>query len=509
MASLAFSHCGEYAKGRELIESAIRLLAQHKRELGVCYENLTVIEIKSGRFREARKAVATGLQIANELAPESALFTGIKTRQAELAVATGKFTEAQKHAAEALAVAEKIGQRLEIAACWRVFAQVAAATGKAEEARDWFRRSIDLFNQISARYELAVARYAAASSEIFERSESVALLYLAKEYCEAEQVAPYLAKIDAALAKLEPRKIALQPSDSDTVKIITRSKRMLSLLDLARHVAPTRMTVLLTGATGTGKDLMARWIHEQSGRTGRFLSQNFAALPGPLAESELFGHRKGTFTGASDDKPGLFEAAAGGTFYLNEIAEAPLELQAKLLEVLETRSLRRLGETTDRSVDIRIIAATNHDLAKAVRENRFRADLYHRLNEINIALPPLAERTEDIPDLIAHFVKELGVSATNGSAAYLERLSSIVSAHSWPGNIRELRTFVRKLLVIAENDISKLPEIAQDQLPMTDESQLVRILEQSDWNQTRAAETLGVSEGTIRKRIRKFGLDRD
>lgn len=434
----------------------------------------------------------------------------IKRLQADCAVATGKFTEAKRHATEALTVGEKIGQRLEIAACWRVFGQVAAHEQNRDEARDWFRKSIDMFNQISARYELAVARYAAASSEMFERSEAVAMLYLAKEYCEAEQVAPYIEKINSSLAKLEPRKAAPRPSADSTNAVITRNKRMLSTLDLAAHVAPTTMTVLLTGETGTGKDLLAQWIHEKSARTGRFVSQNFAALPSQLAESELFGYKRGAFTGAASEKPGLFEAADGGTFFLNEIAEAPLELQAKLLEVIETRRLRRLGETTDRSVDIRMIAATNHDLAKAVRENRFRADLYHRLNEINITLPPLADRMEDIPDLIAHFVRhDIGKEFSNGDASTLERLTMIVSAHSWPGNVRELRTFIRKLLVIAENELSRLPEIAQDQLPLTDESQLVRILEQNDWNQSRAAEMLGVSEGTIRKRIRRFGLDRE
>ncbi len=508
--SLPFAMQGQFVVAIELLDKCRLLVAEFPHQEALYYENLGFLYLQQQKFAECRKALRAGLEISLRIAPESALVSQIKRLQADCAVATGKFAEAQKHATEALAVAEKIGQRLEIAACWRVFGQVAAHDKKQVEARDWFRKSIEMFNQISARYELAVARYAAASSEMFERSEAVAMLYLAKEYCEAEQVAPYLEKINASLAKLEPRKAAPVVAADPSNRVITRNKRMLAILDLAAHVAPSNMTVLLTGETGTGKDLLAQWIHDQSRRTGRFLSQNFAALPSQLAESELFGHRKGAFTGASMDKPGLFEAADGGTFFLNEIAEAPLELQAKLLEIIETHRLRRLGETTDRSVDVRIIAATNHDLAKAVRENRFRADLYHRFNEINIVLPPLADRMEDIPDLIAHFVKQdAGKEFTNGDASTLERLSSIISAHSWPGNVRELRTFMRKLLVIAENDLSRLPEIAQDQLPLTDESQLVRILEQNDWNQTRAAEMLGVSEGTIRKRIRKFGLDRD
>jgi DNA-binding NtrC family response regulator len=509
MSALALTIRGDYTIANQRLDRCKSLLKNYPREYAIYFENLGFLHLQEQEIAQCRKALRAGLEISLRIAPESALVSQIKRLQADCAVATGKFAEARKHATEALAVAEKIGQRLEIAACWRVFAQVAAAAGKADEARNWFYKSIDLFSQISARYELAVARYVAAASGMFERSESVALLFLAKEYCEAEQVAPYIAKIDTALAKLEPRKPALSPINR-TIDgpLIAANKKMLSLLDLARHVAPTTMAVLLTGETGTGKDLLARWIHDQSGRTGRFLSQNFAALPSGLEESELFGHRKGAFTGASDEKTGLFEASEHGTFFLNEIADSPMELQAKLLEVLETRSIRRIGETNDRPVDIRIIAATNHDLAKMVRENRFRADLFHRLNEINITLPPLAARTDDIPLLVQQFIADSGVSVENGSARHIERLSSILAMREWPGNIRELRTFVRKLMMIADNDIGKLVEIAQQEMPDGEEMQLARILEQSDWNQTRVADALGLSEGAVRKRIRKYGLDR-
>lgn len=509
MSAIPDAMCGRFNAASVALTDAETLVQDFKREQALIAENRGFVLMLQDQFAQAEKSLIHGLRISQSIAPDSALVSQIKRLLADCSIAKAKFKNAKLHATEALAVAEKIGQKVEIAACYRVFAQVAAHDGKADEARRQFKAAIELFNQISSRYELAVTRYLAASSGLFEKGESLAMLFLAKEYCEAEQVAPYIAKIDIALAKLEPRKPALSPINR-TIDgpLIAANKKMLSLLDLARHVAPTNMTVLLTGETGTGKDLLARWIHDQSGRTGRFLSQNFAALPSGLEESELFGHRKGAFTGASDEKTGLFEAADHGTFFLNEIADSPMELQAKLLEVLETKSIRRIGETNDRPVDIRIIAATNHDLAKMVRENRFRADLFHRLNEINITLPPLAARADDIPLLVQQFIADSGVSVENGSARHIERLSAILAMREWPGNIRELRTFVRKLMMIADNDISKLVEIAQQEMPDGEEMQLARILEQSDWNQTRVADALGLSEGAVRKRIRKYGLDR-
>jgi transcriptional regulator with PAS, ATPase and Fis domain len=331
------------------------------------------------------------------------------------------------------------------------------------------------------------------------------LLYLAKEYVEAEQVAPYIDKVKTAIDQLKHRtpSVVAMPKSGDT-RIIAVSKPMLSALELARHVAPTNMTILLTGQTGTGKDLLARYIHEYSGRTGRFISQNYAALPLSLAESELFGHRRGAFTGAAGDKLGLIEAADSGTFFLNEIADAPMELQAKLLEVLETKMIRRLGDTNDRKVDVRIIAATNHDLAKAVRENRFRADLYHRLNEININLPPLAEREGDIAELTQRFLVESGMTSPNGHTKQLEQLTALLSSHNWPGNVRELESTVKRLWLVCRGDLSRMTQVAADELSDCVNAELAEVLAECDGNKSKAARVLGVTEGTIRRRLKQL-----
>lgn len=500
--ALALAQQGKLPQARAVLAEAEPQMVGLTRETALLHEKSGWIELLDGRFVECRKALRAGLEISLRIAPESSLISQIKRLQADCAVATGKFSEARKHATEALAVAEKIGQRLEIAACYRVFAQVAVAAGKSDEARDWFYKSIDMFNQISARYELAVARYVAATSGMFERSESVALLFLAKEYCEAEQVAPYIAKIDTALAKLEPRNPSLAPINR-TIDgpLIAANKKMLSLLDLARHVAPTNMTVLLTGETGTGKDLMARYIHEQSGCTGQFVSQNVTTLPATMFEAELFGYKKGAYTGAVDERKGLIKFAEHGTLFLNEIGEASTELQTKLLEVLETRRIRRIGENQDQPVEFRLIAATNADLAECVRSGKFRADLYHRLNQAAITLPPLRDRIDDIAPLVRHFLASLG--ETNGDESAISELITILSSYAWPGNVRELEHTIRRLWVTNSGSVTRMSQAVSEDLAHIEDSSFVAVIAECGGNKSKAARMLGVSEGTIRYRLKQ------
>ena len=250
-------------------------------------------------------------------------------------------------------------------------------------------------------------------------------------------MARYIEKVNDALksSSTQPVSIGAVTLSRDHKRVlIAASPMMTSRVETARNVARTGMTILLTGETGAGKDHLASFIHEWSERPGQFVSVNAATVPDSVAEALLFGVRKGAYTGADQDRAGLFEEAHQGTLYLNEVADTSMEFQAKLLEVLDGRPIRRLGESQTREVDYRLIAATNHDLKDRIAKGLFRADLYYRLHQICIELPPLRERREDIPLLTRQFLDELGYAGEDESA--IDEFIRIVSSCTWPGNVR-------------------------------------------------------------------------
>src|SRR6266566_5072547 len=242
--------------------------------------------------------------------------------------------------------------------------------------------------------------------------------------------------------------------------IVGTSRALRAVLDQVRIVAPTDSTVLIEGETGTGKEVVANAIHESSNRRSRpFIKLNCAAIPLGLLESELFGHEKGAFTGAVMQKLGRFEAANGGTLFLDEIGDIPLELQAKLLRVLQEQEFERLGSTHTRRVDVRVVAATNQDLGSLVAEKLFRMDLYYRLNVFPIALPPLRHRMEDIPALVAHFVHRYASSMGKQIVKIAADDMEALVRHSWPGNIRELQNFIERAVILTKGDVLKPPPL--------------------------------------------------
>jgi transcriptional regulator with AAA-type ATPase domain/tetratricopeptide (TPR) repeat protein len=546
MSAIPHALKGDIATAKKTIAKATPYLEKYPREKAIYYENLGLISILDGDYAGAERALKSGLEISLEIAPESALVSQIKRLFGDLYVATKKYDLAEKYATEALEVAEKINERVEIAACYRIFAQVEQHRGtpitssgapsvvnrphpcpspsvrrgepaggvrilcrkrgyRTDKAREWYKKSIDLFSLIGSRYELAVTRFLAVTSGLYSNGERRAMLYLAREYFESEEVHPYVDKIDAALKAVPnvPRPIR-KPSPACPT-IIAVNPQMKKLIALAEHVAESEMTVLLTGETGTGKDLLARYIHYYSGRRGEFVAVNAAAVPDTMIEAELFGYKKGAFTG-STDRTGLLEQAHNGTFYLNEITDATPVFQAKLLEVLESREIRRLGENTTRKVNFRLIAASNHDLHQRMRDNLFRLDLYHRLNEICIHLPSLDERKDDIPALVRHFLTFAGFNLTDGNESEVERLGKILSHRTWPGNVRELEHEVKRLWTGAKGDLSRMIELALDSSSKSKPEFLLQLLEMHNWNRREVARELGVSEGTIRAWIKKLGL---
>jgi len=300
---------------------------------------------------------------------------------------------------------------------------------------------------------------------------------------------------------------------------------MLDVFSKIRRVAPHFRTALITGATGTGKELVARALHTLSpALADRFVVCNCSALVESLVESELFGYVKGAFTGAIQDKAGLFESADGGVIFLDEIGELLPGAQAKLLRVLQDHKVRRVGSTVPREVDLRVIAATNRDLRSMVREGKFREDLYYRLAVVEIALPVLANRREDLPLLQRYFVEKFAKEYEKPIAGLTRRAQSRMATYPWPGNIRELESVIGTACMMADGkflDINDLPNRIQSQSSdqsLTDEAffsleemqrrHVIRVLERVGGNKARAAEILGIGRATIYQLLSRMKVEK-
>jgi formate hydrogenlyase transcriptional activator len=309
--------------------------------------------------------------------------------------------------------------------------------------------------------------------------------------------------------------------DNELETIVGSSQALRGALDQVRIVAPTDSTILIEGETGTGKELIANAIHAHSGRRHRpFVKLNCAAIPSGLLESELFGHEKGAFTGAVMPRLGRFEAANGGTLFLDEIGDIPLELQPKLLRVLQEHEFERLGSTHTRRVDVRIVAATHRDLAGLVADNKFRMDLYYRLNVFPIALPPLRRRREDIPMLVAHFVHRYAGRMSKQISKIPKKAMHNLMCYPWPGNIRELQNFVERAVILTDSNILQLPllpccrsvQTAAVTLAQAERDHILKALEESKWvvgGKAGAAARLGVHRTTLISKIKRCGISRE
>jgi transcriptional regulator with PAS, ATPase and Fis domain len=297
--------------------------------------------------------------------------------------------------------------------------------------------------------------------------------------------------------------------------MIAVDREMKRIVAYAESIAESNVNILLTGETGTGKDLLARHIHRKSGREGDFISLNAAAIPNEMIESELFGYRRGAFTSAYDEKPGLLEAAEKGTLYLNEIADATPEFQVKLLEVLEIPSVRRLGENKSRPVSFRLIAACNTDLWQRVESGRFRSDLYYRLQRVPIELPPLRDRVDDIAPLTLQFLLEEGFNPDDLADSRLAPLIRELESDWWPGNVRELKSVMSRLATLApgrtiDEFLAALDKrgyaILRGRRHLTQREELVNALRRNRGNRTKAAKELGIPESTLRYQLKKFNI---
>jgi formate hydrogenlyase transcriptional activator len=320
-------------------------------------------------------------------------------------------------------------------------------------------------------------------------------------------------------------------------QIIGNSRALQSVLEQIECVASTDSTVLVLGETGTGKELIARAIHNLSLRCGRpFITLNCASIPFDLLESELFGHEKGAFTGAIAQRVGRFETADKGTLFLDEIGDMPLALQPKLLRVLQEQEFERLGSTHTRRVDVRVVAATNQDLAGRVAQKQFRSDLYYRLNVFPIAVPPLRERLEDIPMLVVYFVQKFGQRMSKQISKVPNDAMDALMRYPWPGNIRELQNIIERAVILTDGDVLQIPPLPQHAtlneaggakmggyaerqvsgsltgtLEEAERDHVLKALKEANWvvgGTSGAAAHLGLARTTLISKMRKLGISR-
>lgn len=324
-----------------------------------------------------------------------------------------------------------------------------------------------------------------------------------------------------------------ESTDDLDLQIIGKTSTILHVADMVERIAPTQVNVLIQGPSGTGKEVVARRIHHLSPRADRpFVPLNCAAVPDTLLESELFGYEAGAFTGAVRPKKGLIEAAHTGTLFLDEISGMKPDMQAKLLRVLEDRRVRRLGSTTEVTVDIRILTASNQHIPEAVNAGTFRSDLYYRLNVVTLSMPPLCERADDIPLFLAYFIQKFNKQIGRHVESVSDEVLALLRRYPWPGNVRELRSVVERAIVLCDGaqigvehlpaDISRATQAApplsaadpltgslslKERVAQLESALIKRALDEAGGNQTEAARKLGISRDELRTRIKRYELD--
>ena len=516
------------------------------REEALSREFLGDVAFERGQVDRAAEAYRAALALGERQAPAGDIVSEVLRRIAEVEIVRGRLDAAASAIERAGLVCQLLDDRYETAVLQRVRGQLAAAQGRREDAAQFLRAAVNLFGEMGERFERGKSLTLLARIDPLP-GEARKLLYRASA-CFAEIGADrQLAEVEKELAAADstgaPATVRTHGEGHGRLKgrklsnpgLVGPSRAMARVADLVSRAAGTDLSVILVGETGTGKELVARAIHAQSRRAERaFIAVNCGALRPELALSQLFGHRRGAFTGAHNDGVGFVEAAHNGTLFLDEIGELPADVQVTLLRFLESGEYLRLGETQVRRADVRIVGATHVDLRRAVAEKHFRADLFYRLYEVEIPLPALRERTEDVLPLARHFLRAYG---GDPSPAIGEDTAKLLLAHPWPGNVRELENCIKRALALLPRTGDTLPAdgLAEffEHMPMpqtrpisfddgeisraslkaqvaeADRRDLVRALDEAQGNKSRAAERLGVSRKTLYARMRRLGLEVD
>jgi two-component system response regulator AtoC len=367
---------------------------------------------------------------------------------------------------------------------------------------------------------IIITAYASIPTAITAMKEG-AYDYIEKPFCPER--AEFLVEKLAEHQELVEENLSLRQRLEDRYRfenIIAKSSKMQRVIEVIKVVAKSNATILITGESGTGKELVARAIHSQSHRRNKpFVAVSCAALPESLLESELFGHEKGSFTGAYAQKKGKFEFANGGTLFLDEVGEMSANIQVHLLRVLEEKEFTRVGGNEPIRVDVRVISATNKDLRKAIEKQEFREDLYYRLNVVNIELPPLRERKEDVPLLAEHFLHKFAMENQKEITGFSPEAMELVLDYDWPGNVRELENAIERAVILAKDSIITIADLPQENLspaysttPRKNLKEVERghiwsVLRETGENYSEAARILGISRMTLYNKAKEYGFD--
>jgi DNA-binding NtrC family response regulator/tetratricopeptide (TPR) repeat protein len=494
------------------------------REEVLALEFLGELDFDRGRPERAVARYHEAMVLAERSAPEGDLIVEIERRRAEALVALGRLDEAERSLDRATRLARLTDDKLEHAIAHRVAGEVSVARGRRLDARQSWEQAATLLAACRERFESARVQLLLARSTDDARAARTHALRACSLFAEVGST-HWQEQAEVELARVMGPGPVASPTRSDSLLgkrhrapgLVAASNAMRTVEALARRAAVTELSVLITGETGTGKELVARTIHSQSPRAARpFLAVNCGALRADLALSQLFGHRKGAFTGAHAEGVGLVEAAHGGTLFLDEAGELPLDVQVTLLRFLESGEYLRLGETQVRRADVRIIAATNRVLRGGDAERMFRRDLLYRLNEIEIRLPALRERGEDIVPLAKHFLSFYG--GLDGPRLSHDGESLLVS-YGWPGNVRELENVMKRLTALHADSgeldarailplLADPPQRASEQADRraNERDEIVTAWRQAHGNKSRLADLLGISRKTLYARLKRLDL---
>lgn len=598
--SLGFVCClkREFQKAHEYLTKAFELAALngYLRELVIYHEYMGSLKFDLGDYKKAEDHYNEIIKRWETTAPDGDMITQTYRLLAEIQVAKKEYDQALISCKKSLEVSKSLGEKIEEGAVYRVLGQIHSAKKDKELALEYFNKSIFCLQQIGARYELARTYLEAGRSNPFDYYKRLGFLSNAEIEFRALGSFYHLGQVNLSIANLlvehnqydsaqlfltDAEKLFQETKEQKAIcqvcdlrrtiesalfrasmiaksngrvtfdNVITQNGEMREVIEKLKQLKDYDISILLEGETGTGKDLIAKAVHYSSKRRDkRFIPVSCAALPETLLENELFGHKKGAYTGADKDEAGLFEEAEGGTLYLDEIAEVPMSTQVKLLRAIEEKEIVRLGETTPRKINVRIISSTSKDLKKSINEGIFRQDLYYRLNTFHIKIPPLKQRKDDIPLLVRHFLREYGIKGGNLKDFTTKEVVKRFSEYSWPGNVRELENELKRMVVLAQappqarsnGDPAALlserfhqvsyeipsPQAGgkADQLyppndmrsgVKTDDSlfkkveefekeQILQALSQTNWIKLRAAKLLGIPEATLRNKMKKYHI---
>jgi transcriptional regulator with PAS, ATPase and Fis domain/tetratricopeptide (TPR) repeat protein len=520
---------GEYEQAEKSFSSAYPLIISSgsRRDEAIYLSYCGELQYRSGHDADAQKILDRAQAVAEHVAPETTLVARILRQQAEVAVRLGNFRLANRLVARALPIMGSRGERVECGALWKLKAVIAAAAGQVNEARTAINKSLDLLAESGVRFELAETLIAAGQIKAFGERQRLTYLFRAEEYYATASLPRRLDDIHRAIESVERENGNLLPTarpsgaGDEVAQYLTCSPEIERFKSQLAAIGRSDLPVLLTGETGVGKDQMAKYFRSLVRPNGPFVAINCASVPETLLESELFGYVRGAFSGADSDKQGLMASANGGVFFLDEIGDMPLSLQAKLLGVIERRRVTPLGSVQEVELDIKLVAATNQDLEMLVETGEFRRDLFYRLSGISFHLPPLRERREDIPLLAEYFLRKRGL-LKDGEKMPAELVRSFM-AYDWPGNIRELDNRIRRVEVLAqlvhtgdllgafaslsaEHKSSATANLFQ-QVEEFERKLLVEALRAAGGNKSAAARILGVHEATVRTKLKRYGLE--